>query len=743
MINNALSQTINRAVEISKSLSHDLTTLEHLSLAFLEDDVIYPILEKTNFPFEEFRTDILLFLKDAFVAVANPEEEYAGLTISVQQVIQRARPYGSNGEMIEVGSVDVLKSLLIEEESFASYFFQKYGFTREILLKNSNQGLLNAPNIEFKMSSKPTSSAYHYGSSSYLSNYCIHYNQKAIDGEFSPIIGRSEELDRIIQILLKAKKHNPLLVGEPGVGKTAIIEGLALKIVHEKERLPDFLTNTEIYSLDVGALMAGAKYRGDFEERLKGVIEELSEFRETVILFIDEMHTIMSTGTTEGSGTDAANLLKPLLTNSKIRFIGATTHKELTKIEKDRAFLRRFQKVDILEPSRIDAIEILKGLKDHYEEHHHLKYHPLAFEMAVDLSLKYLTDRKLPDKALDIIDEAASFVRLHTTQKKVTLQDVERAVSKIARIPEIKVVQNDRKQIKNLEKALKSAIFGQDTAIQKVCSQIRMSKSGLREGTKPIASFLFAGPTGVGKTELAQQLGLNLDIPLIRFDMSEYMEKHSVSRLIGTPPGYIGFEQGGLLTDAIDKNPHCIVLLDEIEKAHPDLSTLLLQVMDRGALTDNTGKVVDCRHIILLMTTNAGAREMAANSFGFGERAISADNSQEINQFFSPEFRGRLDGIITFNALLPVQIKSICNKFLRSLSSIVEAKGYEIHFSNKAVEFLIKKGYSKSYGARPMQRVIEEHVKIPLSDILLFGNIKKGNHLSVDCVNEKILIKQE
>lgn len=751
MITQEFGDTLNRAVEISKDLKHDLTTLEHLAIAFLDDPDIALLMIQCGLDDYKFYKEVVAFLDTLFVPMENVDDEAAGITILVQQVIQRAKPDAQNGVQGDITSLDVLKSLLLEQGSYATYFLNKHGVTLEKVSKLTSQGIVNKPNLQFKIVDAPTSDhedfqepvqAKEKKKESPLELYCTNYITRAKEGHFPPLIGRDDEVSRLTQVLLRHTKYNPLLVGDAGVGKTAIIEGLSLKILEKK--VPDVLKDTIIYGLDLASLLAGARYRGDFEERLKAVIDELLELKSGAILFIDEIHSIMGMGATENSSVDAANILKPVLSGvSGIRCIGATTYKELTRIEKDKALLRRFQKIDVREPVRDDAIKILQGVKSRYEKHHGITYDQGAIESAVDLSIKYITDRKLPDKAFDVIDEAASFSRLNNKGANVGVHEIEATVAKIARIPEFQVSSSDKSKIQNLQQELTLSVFGQDEAVEKVVSCVKMSRAGLRSGDRPIGAFVFAGPTGVGKTELANQLAKSLGVKLLRFDMSEYMEKHSASRLIGTPPGYVGFEQGGILTDAIDKAPHSVVLLDEIEKAHPDLTTLLLQVMDRGTLTDNTGKVVDCRNIILIMTTNAGVRDLLKNPIGFGERTKDLDDSEQIKDLFSPEFRGRLDAMISFKSLDILQIAKVRDKFLQEVFDIAKAKGYSLSLSKKALEWLINKGYSPEYGARPMRRTIEEKIKIPLAEIFLFGDIKDGTLLKVDIKDDKVQITQK
>ncbi len=753
MITQEFGDTLNRAVEISKNLKHDLTTLEHLAIAFLEDPDIGLLFIECGLDEHKFYKEITAFLNTIFTPMVNIEDEAAGVTVLVQQVIQRAKPFNDKGVQVDISSLDVLKSILLEEESYAVYFLNKHGVTLDKVSKLTSQGMINKPNLQFKIVDTPDQN--HENQSdpiplhpkeqkkeSPLEMYCTNYIMRAKEGHFPPLIGRESEIDRLTQVLLRHTKYNPLLVGDAGVGKTAIIEGLSLKILDKK--VPDVLKDVTIYGLDLASLLAGARYRGDFEERLKAVIDELIELKSKAILFIDEIHSIMGMGATENNSVDAANILKPVLSGvSGIRCIGATTYKEMTRIEKDKALLRRFQKIDVREPLRDDAVKILQGVKSRYEKHHNIVYDQGAIESAVDLAIKYITDRKLPDKAFDVIDEAASFSRLKKQGANVGVHDIEATVAKIARIPEFQVSSTDKSKIQNLQQELTLSVFGQDEAVEKVVSCVKMSRAGLRSGDRPIGAFVFAGPTGVGKTELANQLAKSLGVKLLRFDMSEYMEKHSASRLIGTPPGYVGFEQGGILTDAIDKAPHSVVLLDEIEKAHPDLTTLLLQVMDRGTLTDNTGKVVDCRNIILIMTTNAGVRDLLKNPMGFGERVKDLDDSEQIKDLFSPEFRGRLDAMISFKSLGTDQIAKVRDKFLKEVLEISRSKGYNLTFSKKALEWLLDKGYSREYGARPMRRTIEEKIKIPLAEIFLFGSIENGKLLKVDIKDDQVQIIQK
>jgi ATP-dependent Clp protease ATP-binding subunit ClpA len=575
-----------------------------------------------------------------------------------------------------------------------------------------------------------------------LDAYCINLNNKAINGKIDPLIGRESEVERTIQVLCRRSKNNPLYVGDPGVGKTAIAEGLARRITEGD--VPEVLKNATIYALDMGSLLAGTRYRGDFEERIKAVLTELQAI-EGSVLFIDEIHTVIGAGATSGGAMDASNLLKPSLSSGSLRCIGSTTYKEYRNhFEKDRALVRRFQKIDVNEPNIEDAIRILKGLKPYYEEHHKVTYSEEAIRAAVELSARYIGDRKLPDKAIDVIDEAGAAQMLLTEEKRkkvIGLSDIEATVSKIARIPPKTISKDDKEALANLERDLRTLVFGQDQAIEALTSAIKLSRAGLREPEKPIGSYLFSGPTGVGKTEVARQLAKSLGVELTRFDMSEYMERHSVSRLIGAPPGYVGFDQGGMLTDKIDQHPHSVVLLDEIEKAHPDLFNILLQVMDYGKITDNNGKTVDCRNIILIMTTNAGAADMAKATMGFERTVREGDDEEAINRTFTPEFRNRLDAVIPFKALSPATIGRVVDKFIMQLEAQLGDRGVTIELTSEARQWLGKKGYDPAMGARPLGRVIQEHVKKPLAEELLFGRLTKGGAVKIGVKAEKLVFE--
>ncbi|HUB14431.1 MAG TPA: ATP-dependent Clp protease ATP-binding subunit ClpA, partial [Acetobacteraceae bacterium] len=641
-------------------------------------------------------------------------------------------------------------------ESHAVYFLQLQDMTRLDAVNFISHGIAKAPGrstqrtVQGTGSGGGTQSEGHQeqerdekpnrrGNQDALTNYCVNLNKKAMAGKIDPLIGRELEIERTIQILCRRTKNNPLYVGDPGVGKTAIAEGLAKRIVEGD--VPEVLARSTIYALDMGALLAGTRYRGDFEERLKAVVSEL-ENQQGAILFIDEIHTVIGAGATSGGAMDASNLLKPALASGNLRCIGSTTYKEFRNyFEKDRALVRRFQKIDVNEPTLEDSVKILRGLKTNYEKHHKVRYTDEAIRAAVELSAKYINDRKLPDKAIDVIDEVGASRMLlpeHKRRKTVTLRDVEEIVAKIARIPPKSVSADDKETLKNLERDLKSMVFGQDKAIEALAAAIKLARAGLREPEKPIGNYLFSGPTGVGKTEVARQLASTMGIELIRFDMSEYMERHSVSRLIGAPPGYVGFDQGGLLTDAIDQHPHCVLLLDEIEKAHQDLFNILLQVMDHGKLTDHNGKTVDFRNVILIMTTNAGASDLAKEAIGFGRESRAGEDEEAIKRLFTPEFRNRLDATIAFAGLTPEIVGRVVEKFVMQLEAQLADRNVTIELSSAAKEWLAERGYDKLYGARPLARVIQEHVKKPLAEELLFGRLVKGGSVKVTMKDGKL-----
>ncbi|HEY4981730.1 MAG TPA: ATP-dependent Clp protease ATP-binding subunit ClpA, partial [Pseudolabrys sp.] len=660
-------------------------------------------------------------------------------TAGFQRVIQRAVIHVQSSGREEVTGANVLVAIFAERESHAAYFLQEQDMTRYDAVNYISHGIAKRPGLT---ESRPTRGAEEETDSKSgdepkkkgdaLEAYCVNLNKKAKDGKIDPLIGRDAEINRTIQVLCRRQKNNPLFVGEAGVGKTAIAEGLARRIVHGE--VPDVLKGATVFSLDMGTLLAGTRYRGDFEERLKQVIKEIEAYP-GAIMFIDEIHTVIGAGATSGGAMDASNLLKPALASGTIRCIGSTTYKEYRQyFEKDRALVRRFQKIDVNEPSVPDAIEILKGLKPYFEEYHKLKYTNEAIKAAVELSSRYIHDRKLPDKAIDVIDEsgAAQMLLPESRRKKtIGIKEIETTISTMARIPAKTVSKDDAEVLRHLEQTLKTVVYGQDKAIDALSASIKLARAGLREPEKPIGCYLFSGPTGVGKTEVAKQLAASLGVELIRFDMSEYMERHTISRLIGAPPGYVGFDQGGLLTDGVDQHPHCVLLLDEIEKAHPDLFNVLLQVMDHGKLTDHNGKQVDFRNVILIMTTNAGAADMAKQAYGFTRTKREGDDQEAINRMFAPEFRNRLDATITFAHLSQDVIAKVVEKFVLQLEAQLGDRNVTIELSEEATRWLIASGYDELMGARPMARVIQEHIKKPLADEVLFGHLKSGGHVRV------------
>jgi len=729
-----LEETLHRAVETANSLSHELVTLEHLLLALLDDPQANEILMVCGADIEALQTGLVNFLQTEMGSlVVEKDTPDARPTTAFQRVVQRAVIHVQSSNNIEVSGANILVALFAERESHAVYFLHEQDISRFDVVSQiahgagtqqtsegleAEQGHDGMPSIK-----KPTA----------LDKYCVNLNRKAQKGDIDPLIGRNAELERCMQVLCRRRKNNPLLVGDPGVGKTAIAEGLARKIVHGE--VPEILAGSTIFSLDMGSLLAGTRYRGDFEERLKDVLKDLGK-QEDSILFIDEIHTIVGAGATTGGALDASNLLKPALQSGDLRCMGSTSYKEFRQhFEKDRALARRFQKVDVVEPSVADSIKILHGLKPYFEKFHDIRYTKDAIRVAVELSSRYLSDRKLPDKAIDVIDEVGARQRLLSkSQRKKTISvgDVEDIIAKMARIPPKSINKSDEIALRSLDEDLKRVVFGQDKAIEQVSTAIKMSRAGLREPQKPIGCYLFSGPTGVGKTEVARQLASVMGVELLRFDMSEYMERHSVSRLIGAPPGYVGYDQGGLLTDKVDNNPHSIVLLDEIEKAHPDVFNILLQVMDNGSLTDNNGKSIDFRNVVLIMTTNAGASDAAKNSIGFGRGKRDDENEEAIKRLFTPEFRNRLDDIVEFAALDKDSILRVVDKFVLELEVQLEDRGVSFELSPAARRWLAEKGFDESYGARPLSRTIQNFIKKPLSDAILFGELKNGGLVKVD-----------
>jgi ATP-dependent Clp protease ATP-binding subunit ClpA len=744
MLSRNLEQTLHRALSLATERHHEYATLEHLLLGLADDTDAATVLRACGVDLDKLRSELTEFLDKELSGLATDRPGDPKPTAGFQRVVQRAAIHVQSSGKEEVTGANVLVALFSERESHAVYFLQAQDMTRLDAVNFISHGIAKAPGrtqpraaqgstppAEGQPEAEREEKSAKRGQDA-LSNYCVNLNKKAMSGKIDPLIGREHEIERTIQILCRRTKNNPLYVGDPGVGKTAIAEGLAKRIVEGD--VPEVLAKSTIYSLDMGALLAGTRYRGDFEERLKAVVTEL-EAQPNAVLFIDEIHTVIGAGATSGGAMDASNLLKPALAAGTMRCIGSTTYKEFrTYFEKDRALVRRFQKIDVNEPSIEDAIKILRGLKTNYEKHHKVRYTEEAIRAAVELSAKYIHDRKLPDKAIDVIDEVGASRMLQPEGKRrktVTLRDVEEIVAKIARIPPKSVSADDKETLRNLDRDLKSMVFGQDKAIEALSAAIKLSRAGLREAEKPIGNYLFSGPTGVGKTEVARQLASTLGIELIRFDMSEYMERHSVSRLIGAPPGYVGFDQGGMLTDAIDQHPHCVLLLDEIEKAHQDLYNILLQVMDHGKLTDHNAKIVDFRNVILIMTTNAGASDMAKEAIGFGREGREGEDEDAIKRMFTPEFRNRLDAVIPFAALTQDTVGRVVEKFVMQLEAQLADRNVTIELSSGAKEWLAERGYDRLYGARPLARVIQEYIKKPLAEELLFGRLTKGGSVKV------------
>ncbi len=743
MLSRNLEQTLHRALSLATERQHEYATLEHLLLSLTDDQDAIAVLKACGVDLEQLAMDVASFIDSELDDIRSDRAAEPKPTAGFQRVVQRAVIHVQSSGREEVTGANVLVALFSERESHAVYFLQMHEMSRLDAVNYISHGIAKVPGyseqrtVEGADEDTDAESMVEKGSEA-LAAYCVNLNEKAAAGRIDPLIGREKEVDRTVQILCRRNKNNPLYVGDPGVGKTAIAEGLAKRIVDGN--VPEVLAEAVIYSLDMGALLAGTRYRGDFEERLKNVMTELEE-APNAILFIDEIHTVIGAGATSGGSMDASNILKPALQNGLLRCMGSTTYKEYRSyFEKDRALVRRFQKIDVYEPSIDDTIKILKGLKPYFEEHHSVRYTNEALKTAVELSARYIGDRKLPDKAIDVIDEVgASRMLLPESKRKKTVgtKDVEAVVAMIARIPPKSVSTDDRKALQTLERDLRTVVFGQDPAIDQLASAIKLSRAGLRDPQKPIGSYLFSGPTGVGKTEVARQLALTLGVELVRFDMSEYMERHSVSRLIGAPPGYVGFDQGGLLTDAVDQNPHVVLLLDEIEKAHPDLFNILLQVMDHGKLTDHNGKNVDFRNVILIMTTNAGAADMAKPAIGFERDARIGEDKEAIERMFTPEFRNRLDSIIPFAALEPNVVAKVVDKFIMELEAQLGDRNVMIDLTEPAREWLSEKGYDKLYGARPLARVIQEHIKKPLAEELLFGKLAKGGVVVVDIEDDK------
>ena len=744
MLSRNLEQTLHRALALASERRHEYATLEHLLLALTEDQDAIAVLRACGVELERIRSELTEFLDTELSGLVTSRVADPKPTAGFQRAVQRAAIHVQSSGREEVTGANVLVALFSERESHAVYFLQGHDMTRLDAVNYISHGIAKVPGqsqprrvkgVDEEMS---TTEKVTGKTNEALDLYCVNLNQKALDGRIDPLIGREAEIERTIQILCRRNKNNPLFVGDPGVGKTALAEGLARKIVNSE--VPEVLRNATIFALDMGTLLAGTRYRGDFEERLKAVIAEL-ESTDGAVLFIDEIHTVIGAGATSGGSMDASNILKPSLQSGLLRCMGSTTYKEYRNyFEKDRALVRRFQKIDIYEPTVEDTVKILRGLKPYFEEHHKVRYTAESLRTAVELSARYINDRKLPDKAIDVIDEVGASRMLlpkHKRPKTVTVKHVEEVVAKIARIPPKTVSTDDRKTLENLERDLKTMVFGQDKAIDALASAIKLSRAGLREPEKPIGCYLFSGPTGVGKTEVARQLSMTLGVDLVRFDMSEYMERHSVSRLIGAPPGYVGFDQGGLMTDAIDQQPHSVLLLDEIEKAHPDVFNILLQIMDHGKLTDHNGKHVDFRNVVLIMTTNAGATELAKPAIGFEREDRVGDDTEAIERMFTPEFRNRLDAIVPFSALSQDVVGLVVDKFIIELEAQLADRNVTIELTDAARQWLAKKGYDKNYGARPLARVIQEYIKKPLAEELLFGKLTGGGVVHVEVTDGK------
>lgn len=738
-----LEKALHQAMNLARERNHEFATLEHLLLALTDDRETIAVLNGCDVDTDALKSDLEDFINEELDSLVVQNGQDARPTAAFQRVIQRAVIHVQSSGREEVTGANVLVAIFAERESHAAYFLEQQDMSRLDAVNFISHGITKSgPAEDRKVRGAEEGEANTEGGaeakkSSALADFCVNLNEKARQGKIDPLIGRDAELRRTIQILCRRSKNNPLYVGDAGVGKTAIAEGLARKII--EGAVPEVLKEAVIYSLDMGSLLAGTRYRGDFEERLKSVMKELEKMPHAV-LFIDEIHTMIGAGATSGGALDASNLLKPALASGAIRCIGSTTYKEYRQFfEKDRALVRRFQKIDVNEPTVPDAIEIVKGLRPYFEEFHKIKYTDDALKAAVELSARYINDRKLPDKAIDVIDETgAGQMLLPEDQRKkiIDVEDIEATIATIARIPPKSVSKSDAELLSGLEKSLKTVVFGQDAAITALSSAIKLARAGLREPEKPIGSYLFTGPTGVGKTEVAKQLADTLGVELLRFDMSEYMERHTVSRLIGAPPGYVGFDQGGLLTDGVDQNPHCVVLLDEIEKAHPDLYNILLQVMDHGKLTDHTGKSVDFRNVILIMTSNVGASELARSPIGFGRKREQGDDEEAINRTFSPEFRNRLDAIISFAPLQREVVRRVVEKFVLQLEGQLAERGVTINLTPEAADWLAEHGYDERMGARPLGRVIQEYVKKPLADQVLFGELVNGGNVTVAVVGE-------
>jgi len=743
MISKELSATLGFAVREAKKRRHEYVSVEHVLFAILHDSSGLEIVEKCGGNVENIKANLEMFFNDNMEMLPEESEYVLQQTIGFQRVIQRAVNHVRSAEKKEVAVSDILASIFMEKDSHAVYFLNEEGISRLDVLRNISHELPTGSTDDVSEIDAPTEQKTVKKKSSPLDAYTVNLIDQAAKGRLDPLIGRELEMERTMQVLCRRRKNNPIFVGDPGVGKTAMAEGLAQKIWGGE--VPDLLKEVRIYSLDLGGMLAGSKFRGDFEQRLKGVVAELKK-RKNAILFIDEIHTIVGAGATSSGSMDASNILKPFLSTGELRCIGSTTYEEYKNhFEKDRALSRRFEKIDILEPPVKESIKILKGLRSRYEEHHKIEYTDASLKAACELSAKYINDRFLPDKAIDVIDEAGAAIRLSgaTNRKWIHPSDIEKIVSKIARIPAVNVSTPDKAKLENLGGQLRRVVFGQDDAIDALVTAIKRSRAGLGQPEKPVGSFLFTGPTGVGKTEVARQVASQLDVEFMRYDMSEYMEKHAVARLIGAPPGYIGFDQGGLLTDGVRKHPYCVLLLDEIEKAHEDLFNILLQVLDHATLTDNNGKKADFRNVIVMMTSNAGSREMSSTTIGFGDTKgdSTGKGKKAIEKIFSPEFRNRLDGIITFNALDREIMAMIVDKFMKEFADQLSVKKVSLEYSVKVRKWLAKKGHDPQYGARPLARVIQTEIKDVLADEILFGRLEKGGSVALDMKGDELVFE--
>ena len=745
MLSKELEKSLNEIAQSASARRHEFITVEHLLLALMSNEAALEVLKNVGGDAAKLTSELEKYIEETTPILPVSDQEHGPqTTLGFQRVVSRSLFHVQSSGRKEVTGANVLVAIFSEQESQAVYLLKVQGVTRIEVVNYISHGISKAEDDEETDASQPSAEGEEPAEAGQkaLQLYATDLNEEARAGRIDPLVGRAEELERAIQILCRRRKNNPLLVGESGVGKTAIAEGLAKRIVDEK--VPDVVAGSIIYSLDLGALVAGTKYRGDFEKRFKAVLAELKEI-EGSILFIDEIHTIIGAGAASGGVMDASNLLKPLLTSGQMRCMGSTTYQEYRGIfDKDRALSRRFQKIDVIEPDVDDTYRILKGLKSRFEEHYNLRYTDKALRTASELAARYINDRFMPDKAIDVVDEAGAAQQLQPPSKRkksIGASDVEQVVAKIARIPSSQVTSSDKASLRDLEGNLKMAVFGQDEAIEQLASAIKLSRAGLKSGEKPIGSFLFAGPTGVGKTEVSKQLAHAMGVELLRFDMSEYMERHTVSRLIGAPPGYVGFDQGGLLTEAVTKHPHCVVLLDEIEKAHPEVFNLLLQVMDHGTLTDNNGRKADFRNVVLIMTTNAGAQEMGRPSIGFAEQDNSTDGMEVIRRMFTPEFRNRLDAIVQFSALKLEVVKTVVDKFLTELQAQLDEKRVTLEVDEAARAWLAREGYDEKMGARPMQRLIQEKIKRQLAEDLLFGDLASGGTVHVTIEDNDLSIK--